>query len=157
MPQAHRFYRRDLPHFQRESETYFITFRTRHTITLPEPARDIILSACRHWHRTRAHIHGAVVMPDHVHAILTPLEDDQGELHSLEGLLKSIKGTSAKKVNVLLGRTGPLWQAESFDHMLRNVDSAEAKVKYIRQNPVRKGLVEQAEEYRWMWMAREDA
>jgi putative transposase len=51
----------------------------------------------------------------------------------------------------LLGRPGPVWQEEFFDHVLRSHDSLAEKVDYIRQNPVRAGLVEDEKEYRWLW------
>ena len=41
---------------------------------------------------------------------------------------------------------------ESFDHVLRSEESFEDKREYIRQNPVKAGLVERPEEYRWIWL-----
>ena len=55
-------------------------------------------------------------------------------------------------MNKLLGRTGPVWQEESFDHVLRSQESFEEKLEYVRQNPVRRGLVSRPEEYRWLWV-----
>jgi REP-associated tyrosine transposase len=63
-----------------------------------------------------------------------------------------IKGTSARDINKLLGAAGPVWQDESFDHVLRSEESLREKADYIRMNPVRKGLVQTPEEYRWLWM-----
>ncbi len=62
----------------------------------------------------------------------------------------SPKGTSAREVNTLLGRCGPVWQEESFDHVLRTSESLKEKIEYIRQNPVRRGLVVRPEDYRWL-------
>jgi len=47
--------------------------------------------------------------------------------------------------------SGPVWQEESFDHVIRGDVSLEEKIDYIRQNPVRRGLVSRPEEYRWLW------
>jgi hypothetical protein len=47
---------------------------------------------------------------------------------------------------------GAVWQEESFDHVLRSNESFEQKLEYIRQNPVRAGLVSRPEEYRWLWL-----
>jgi hypothetical protein len=52
----------------------------------------------------------------------------------------------------MLRLSGPVWQEESFDHVLRSDESLKEKREYIRPNPVRKGLVMQPEEYRWLWM-----
>ena len=52
----------------------------------------------------------------------------------------------------MLGHCGPVWQEESFDHMLRSNESFEEKLEYIRRNPVRRGLVSKPEDYRWLWL-----
>jgi hypothetical protein len=46
-----------------------------------------------------------------------------------------------------------VWQEESFDHVLRSNESFAEKLEYIRQNPVRRGLVQKSEDYRWLWIA----
>ena len=99
--------RRYLPHWQLGASVYFITFSTR-KIPLPEAARDIVLSACHHWHGTRIRVHIVCVMPDHVHALMEPLEASLGEYHDLFRVLHSIKTYSARECNKLLGRQGPL-------------------------------------------------
>jgi hypothetical protein len=66
--------------------------------------------------------------------------------------MKLIKGVSARNVNQLLGSSGPLWQEESFDHVLRTDESFLEKREYIRQNPVRARLVISPEDYRWLWI-----
>ena len=71
---------------------------------------------------------------------------------SLPAIMKLIKGVSARNVNQLLGSSGPLWQEESFDHVLRTDESFLEKQEYIRQNPVRAGLVTSPEDYRWLWI-----
>ena len=80
-------------------------------------------------------------MPDHVHLLLTSLRDEAGWPYGLPAILKLIKGASARSINKLLGSGGPVWQEESFDHVLRSQESLAEKLEYIRQNPVRRGLV----------------
>jgi putative DNA methylase len=67
-------------------------------------------------------------------------------------ILKAIKGASAHDVNRILGTCGPVWQEESFDHVIRSEGEFQATVEYIEQNPVRRGLVRSPEEYRWLWV-----
>jgi REP element-mobilizing transposase RayT len=93
-------------------------------------------------------------MPDHVHLLLTPLQDIDGWSIGLPAILKLIKGASARSLNKLLGVSGPVWQEESFDHVLRSEDSLEEKLEYIRQNPVRRGLVKKPEDYSWLWIEK---
>ena len=91
-------------------------------------------------------------MPDHVHLLLTPLCDEKGWPFALPFILKLLKGTSARSINRLLGTCGPVWQEESFDHVLRTQESFEEKLEYLRQNPVRGGLVKKPEDYPWLWV-----
>jgi len=90
-------------------------------------------------------------MPDHVHMIFTPLNDQEGNLFSLAEIMSGIKGASAPSINKALNRRGRVWQDESFDHVLRSDESAQGKGQYIFENPVCKGLVKEVDEYPWLW------
>lgn len=96
-------------------------------------------------------MHGVVVMPDHVHMISTPSNDDKGNPFGLAEIMSGIKGASAHSINKALNRRGRVWQDESFDHILRSDESAYNKVMYICENPVRKGLVKEVDDYPWLW------
>ena len=91
-------------------------------------------------------------MPTHVHLLFWALRDSTGWPFPLVKIMQSLKGSSAHTLNKLLGRSGPVWDEESFDHVLRSDESWEQKREYIRQNPVRAGLVERPEDYRWLWL-----
>jgi len=153
---AHRYdYRRRLPHYQKADRAIFVTFRKLIREPFAANARGVILQHCMHDDGIRFELHAAVVMPDHVHMLLTPMSDREGWPYALPAILKVIKGVSARSVNKLLGSCGPVWQDESFDHLLRSDESLAEKREYIRQNPVRAGLVARAEDYRWLWVDRE--
>lgn len=141
-------YRRYLPHLSRRGRTYFVTFVTQNRYVLAPEARDVTLAACIHDHLRLHWLTIAVVMPDHVHLLTTPLEET-----TLHNILRRIKTASAHRINKLLNRTGPLWQRESFDHILRNSESHREKADYIWNNPVRAGLVARADDYSWVWRA----
>ncbi len=88
-------------------------------------------------------LHAFVIMPNHVHVLLTPLV-------SPSRLLQSLKGATAREANLVLGRTGePFWQRESYDHWVRNQEEFVRIQAYIENNPVRAGIVAQAMDYRW--------
>ncbi len=76
-----------------------------------------------------------VVMPNHVHLIVTPLGD-----HRLADILQNWKSVSAHRINRLAARTGPLWQDESFDHIVRDEEHLEKFTAYIERNPGQAGL-----------------
>jgi hypothetical protein len=65
--------------------------------------------------------------------------------------VQAIKGSSAHSINKLLGRSGPVWQEEYFDHVVRSYESLRERIEYIRQNPVRRGLARTPEQYPLLW------
>jgi len=150
MPQA--FYRRQLPHLQVDDKPHFITFCTEHRWILPQSVRSIVLDSCLHDNGTRFDLKVAVVMPDHVHLIFTPMIDcEEKEVWSLAKIMDAIKGGSAHRINKALGRKGRVWQAESFDHVLRSSENLDAKTQYLLENPVRRGLTGDWHAYPWLW------
>lgn len=102
-----------------------------------EGARKIVEATLRHFDGDRYVLHDYVVMPNHVHVLVSPLGDNR-----LSEIVKSWKTYSALQINRALGRSGSLWQKESFDHMVRNPDQMEKIRRYIQENP--KALVEAA-------------
>jgi REP element-mobilizing transposase RayT len=140
-----------LPHYQSDYRTYFVTFVTRDRRVLPDVARDIALRHVLWDHGRRMTLHTAVIMPDHVHLLMTPLPDREGCCISLAMILQGIKGASARSINVALGTTGQVWQHESFDHELRRDEDVREKGEYISRNPLRKGLCSTPDEYPWLW------
>jgi REP element-mobilizing transposase RayT len=91
----------------------------------------------------RYEMHSWVIMPNHVHLLLTPRV-------GASRLLGSLKGAIAKRANLLLKRTGePFWQDESYDHLVRNGEEFRRIGRYIENNPVTAGLVARSEDYVW--------
>ena len=129
----------------------FVTFRKLSRDPFPPAARTQVLEHCFYENSRTIHLHCAVVMPEHVHLLLTPLADSDNSPFPLFRILKRIKGVSARRVNQLLGTEGPVWQDESFDHVLRSTESFSEKLEYLRQNPVRRGLSATPEAYPWLW------
>ena len=150
------FYRRKLPHLQRDFKRHFVTFCTYQRSILPDWARAIVLQSCLHDNDTMHFLHVALVMPDHVHLIFTPLINGQKrEFYSLAQIMCRIKGSSGQLINQKSNRRGRVWQTESFDQVLRSSESPDAKIAYILENPVRAGLVSQWKEYPWIWVRGE--
>lgn len=142
---------------QRDYTPHFITFCTKFRRILPDWARDIVLGCCIYDHEKRYRLRVAVVMPDHVHLILTPLTDEiRRTIISLVDIMKAIKGASAHKINRRVGNHGAIWQEESFDRIVRSSESLDAKIAYILENPVRKALVQDWRQYPWIWRSPEE-
>ena len=143
-------YRRKLPHYQPDAKIVFITFCTSRRWVLPAVARTITLETCLRSHRRECELDAVVVMPDHVHLLLTPLRKD-GRTISIPEITQTLKSVSAHRINKALGRAGHVWQEESFDRALRHEEATEAKILYMLENPVRAGLVANPTDYRWLW------
>ena len=139
--------RRHLPHFEIPLATYFVTFRALKKRELSPVARDVVFRTIMDCDGDSIDVDAIVVMPDHVHAIFRLLGTIQ-----LSRLLQRIKGGSAYRINQILQREGSIWVEECFDRVVRNGNDLEAKIAYIRYNPVKKGLVISANDYKWLFV-----
>jgi len=83
-------------------------------------------------------------MGNHVHLIINTLDYSN---NSLGDLLGSIKKYSARRINKYLNRTGSLWHAESYDHIIKSRNELAATIDYVIHNPVKAGLIENWEKW----------
>ncbi|HUL51941.1 MAG TPA: alanine--tRNA ligase-related protein, partial [Opitutaceae bacterium] len=156
-----RYSKRRLPHFERPWGKYHITFSTAGRATLSPAARQIALDAVTHGHATgRYHLYAACVMPDHVHLLLEPQPKEttpEGKpvFHALGEILHTIKSFSAHKINEAEKHTGPVWEKESFDQLVRSEPDLQEKYRYIMDNPRAAGVVASDEEYPYVWTPHE--
>ncbi|HEY4283875.1 MAG TPA: hypothetical protein VGM62_12490 [Chthoniobacterales bacterium] len=81
----------------------------------------------------------AILMPDHLHAIVTPTEDRDAKLSNCSAALK-------RWLRSELHATWK-WQSGCFDRLLRSDESLHNKWLYLQENPVRAGLVNRWEEW----------
>ncbi|XXF07321.1 transposase [Pseudomonas sp. D2-3] len=82
-----------------------------------------------------------VVMPDHLHWLVSLQKD------SLSELMQRVKGRSALQVNSRLGRQGRLWQEGFHDRALHREEDVLSVARYIVANPLRAGLVTRVGDY----------
>ena len=109
----------------------------------PEVAKIVVRSIHRGAELGHYELVAYLVMANHVHLLIWPqIGPDR--------LLKSLKGTTAREANRLLGRTGePFWQKESYDHWVRNAEELQKIRVYIESNPVKAGLVANLQDFLW--------
>jgi len=84
------------------------------------------------------------LMPDHLHFLVSPRQDGISVLTFAD----QYKGKATNN-SWTLGWKGKLWQPRYFDHIVRREESLVAIDEYLLNNPVRKGLVEKAEDWQW--------
>ena len=89
-------------------------------------------------------LHAWVIMPNHVHALMTVLDGSY-----LSTILHSWKSYTAKSANRSLRRKGEFWQADYFDRVMRDEAHFAATVDYIHRNPVKAGLCAKPEDWPW--------
>ena len=92
--------------------------------------RRIVTDAFLFFNEKRYILHALVVMPNHVHALLTPAAG-----YDVITTVGNIKSFTATQINKLLGKQDKLWQKDSFDRIIRNTDDFAAKMDYIIHNP----------------------
>ncbi len=135
-----------LPHWRIEGSYYAVTCHLRDG-TLTEVERDLILETVKKGHKTMYNLIAIQIMNNHVHLILQPIRG-----FSLSKIMKNIKGATAREINLRRGVQGSLWMKDSYDRIIRNENELLEQVKYIYQNPLRAGIVERPELYKW-WYA----
>jgi len=120
---------------------FFVTTVTaqRTPIFRREATANLLIATLAHYRDARKFLlHEFVIMPDHVHALLTPAPEI-----SLEKAMQFIKGGFSFR----LKSRPPVWQASFTNHRVRDLEDYERHREYVRMNPVRARLAVRAEDY----------
>ena len=130
----------NLKRYQQEGDDHFITFSCyrREPYLNSVPARDLVeesLEAARS--RYGFQIPGYVIMPEHVHLLLS-----EPEIKSLGTALVALKLSVSKQ-----SRQHPFWHTRYCDFNVFTHDKRVEKIKYMHRNPVVRGLVEKPEDW----------
>lgn len=95
-------------------------------------ARKLVEDTITKFDGIRLHLDSAVIMPNHVHLIVKPNDDE-----NIFKLIGGMKGYSARVCNALLGRTKQaFWMEDSYNRIVRDYDELRAFREYVRRNPV---------------------
>jgi putative transposase len=138
-----------LPCYWETKPLFFITttIYRRQSILADRIAAEILLEE---WHQAFFR-HGwrvgrYVIMPDHVHFLCMPAEENG---RSLSQFMQAWKQWTSKHMIRECRLTPPIWQAEFYDHVIHSKRSAAQVGEYISCNPVRAGLVIKADDWPW--------
>jgi putative transposase len=130
--------------FQQSRHLHFITFSCyrRRAYLQSDESKRIFENALK---RARRHygfgIVGYVVMPEHVHLLVT-----EPERSTLAVALKALKQSVARR---LIGGRDHFWQARYYDFNVWSAAKRVEKLKYPHRNPVARGLVDGPEDWPW--------
>ena len=93
-----------------------------------EPVQRIVDEALNYYDGKRYDLFDYVIMPNHVHFLVTPYED-------IKKIWADFRRFTTARINKLFDRSGRLWQEECFDRMVRNGSDFQRIKEYIRTNP----------------------
>ncbi len=128
------------PHFEMDGAVYFVTTRIANTTyNFNSPEMELICRAIKELEREGFFLLVAyVIMPDHLHILLKPINN------RISKIMQMIKGRSSRAIN-----KGKLWQKGFYDLTLFSENKFKEKFNYIHYNPVKQGLVDKAEDYKF--------
>jgi putative transposase len=126
--------------------TYFITSITwqRRSLFVAEPMARLFLQTLYSYRRqSKFRLHAFVLMPEHFHLLLTPVDIP------LERAVQLVKGGYSHAVKERLGKGIEIWERGFTDHRIRDIEDFEHHREYIHRNPVERGLVADCNEFRY--------
>jgi len=130
-----------MPLAPQEIRTFFITTVTANRCPLfkvESNAHLLITILEENCAKDRFDLHAWVIMPDHIHLLLTPSPDV-----SLEKAVQFVKGNFSFRLKSKF----PVWQPSFTWHRIEDAHDFNSHREYIHQNPVRKGVCSKAEDY----------
>jgi len=107
----------------------------------------LLLATLDHYSKTSFTLHAYVIMPDHLHLLITPKE-------SLEKSVQLIKGGFSFRVKRDLEWNSEIWQSGFTDHRIRDEEDWHRHLQYIRQNPVDAKLTDDVALYEFVAVPR---
>jgi putative transposase len=137
-----------------DTPLYFITFTTRFRKSLlaRQDVFDAFVAYAKKNESAGRAVGRFVIMPDHIHLFVRI-----GRESRLSDFIRLLKQALSKELHAH-GVEGDMWQPGFFDHLLRHTESYHEKWSYVRENPVRAGLVDKAEDWPWqgefVWIER---
>ena len=134
-----------LQRYQQAKDLHFVTFSCFHRqpkLVTPQ-SRDVFERSLEMVRlRYGLYVTGYVVMPEHVHLLLSEPRDG-----TLATALQALKQSVSRRL--ALRAAEPFWQERYYDFNVYSERKRTEKLRYMHRNPVNRGLVEKTEEWRW--------
>ena len=153
-----------LKHYDGDGRARFVTFCTHKKMPLLTNNRYrkiVVESIAAIRDRYKLKLLGYVLMPEHVHIVVVPPEEVKlgpviGKLKILSSkgiheLMRNLNSPLIERLTVRRNKTDNFvfWQRRCYDHNCRDAESVWEKVNYCHNNPVKRGLV--SEPQNWIW------
>jgi REP element-mobilizing transposase RayT len=92
----------------------------------------------------------STIMSNHVHILIdTSIHSNPDNSLYLHEIMRLIKGSTARKINQYLGRSGKVWSRESYDILIKSQESVYNIIDYILDNPVKAKYIGERKKYKW--------
>jgi putative transposase len=126
------------------ARTFFVTssIAGKRSLLQSDRSATLFLETLYEYRPGKFSLHEFVVMPDHFHLLLTV-----GSELTIERAIQFVKGGFSFRAGRELGFTAPVWQKGFSEVRILNTDAFDRVAQYIRNNPVRRGLVQHAAEF----------
>ena len=115
-----------------------------------ERGASMMADTLRHFDGQWYRLIAFTIMPNHVYVLFHVTTEPMAKI------VQSWKRFSANRANELLGRAGSFWQEDYWDTYMRDPEHEEMTVRYIRNNPVKAGLVGDWKAWPWTYVAPEE-
>jgi putative transposase len=131
--------------FNGQESAYFVSTQTaqRQPLFRHERWAKLFEQTLFHYGENDYRLHAFVIMPDHIHMLLTPKE-------TIEKAVQLIKGGFSFRARKELVWKFEIWQQGFTDHRIRDEEDWQHHLEYIRQNPVKASLVTGFSNYQYM-------
>ncbi len=159
----------DLRRFHHSAQSHFLTFSCYHRqpkFDTPDTCDLFVLTLEEMRQRFAMCIYGYVVMPEHVHLLVSEpgaafrhrsvpqvrvrsVDANLGTPPTLADALHFLKLSFTKRLPRLIGETGSFWQKRYYDRNVRDEDEFKVKLRYLHRNPVKRGLVTNPADWKW--------
>ncbi|HEY9075246.1 MAG TPA: hypothetical protein VIO61_01795 [Anaerolineaceae bacterium] len=121
-------------------------------LAIPDVA-EIVSEALHHRDGKVYDLLAYCIMPTHVHLVCKIFNQVEGDDPiPLQVVMQSLKRHTALHANRILGRQGAFWHEESYDHVARSWEELERIIWYVITNPVKAGLVENWQDWKWTYV-----
>jgi len=117
--------------------------------------REIIQESFHHFDGLRYTLLCYCIMPNHVHVLINPLVQEDGDIFSISRIVYTWKRYTATAINRVLGKKGKLWQKEIYDSLVRDKEDLGKVIGYIVNNPVEANLVEDWRDWKGTYLKDE--
>lgn len=126
-----------------------ITLKVEFDLTQPEVAEIILVSIQEH-DGVLYELLYCCLMPNHVHLVF--FTGNIANPKTLGYIMKIIKGSTSRKINIYLNRSGTFWQKASYDRLVRDEEELNNIANYVMNNPVKARLVKESEEWPYLYV-----